>query len=451
MTLTTKTFWPAAISLGLLGALSAQTPAPTPPPQGAVAQPTYRLQVDVIPLDVLVRDSNGRFVPDLTKEEFEIYEDGVKQDIVAMTLVHGGRVSNLLETPQVSVREGVLLPPRRVANDTSGRVFVFFVDDLHLRFQNSAAVRDLFKRISRQLVHDGDLFGIISSGPSTIRVDMTYDKRRIDDSIERIMGDALKPSEIIDRPTAQAALPEIRQRAHVAFKIMYELLTNLEKLQGRRKALVWISEGYDFNPFHQSRYGLLGHDSPFVQNVSNSMANTYINENLGPEDRNRITNVTSDSVRSEMRDETFSEVDLAAELGELTRAANRANTTIYTIDPRGLIAGQDIDEQVSPNEYREMVITQQETLRALAVDTGGIAVVNQNDFGRALSRIDAETSDYYVLGYSSNNPDPTHRRRKIEIRIRRDGVEGFTRSEYVLRPTPPPGAPKPAAPATPPR
>ena len=51
--------------------------------------------------------------------------------------------------------------------------------------------------------------------------------------------------------------------------------------------------------------------------------------------------------------------------------------------------------------------------------TGGIAVVNTNDFSKALRRIDAETSDYYVLAYYSTNPDPTQRRRQIEIKTGR--------------------------------
>jgi hypothetical protein len=45
-------------------------------------------------------------------------------------------------------------------------------------------------------------------------------------------------------------------------------------------------------------------------------------------------------------------------------------------------------------------------MRVLAEETGGLAVVNQNDFDKALKRIDAESSDYYVLGYYSSNPDP---------------------------------------------
>ena len=76
-----------------------------------------------------------------------------------------------------------------------------------------------------------------------------------------------------------------------------------------------------------------------------------------------------------MQNETFSDADLAFELSEITRAANRANTTIYTIDPRGLVAGQDIDEPVDPQEWNEHLRKTQDTMRILAEDTGGIAVV----------------------------------------------------------------------------
>jgi len=68
--------------------------------------------------------------------------------------------------------------------------------------------------------------------------------------------------------------------------------------------------------------------------------------------------------------------------------------------------------------------------------TGGIAVVNQNDFDKALKRIDAETSDYYMLGYYSSNPDPTRRTRKIEVKTARDGVSVWARSSYSLKAPP---------------
>ena len=68
--------------------------------------------------------------------------------------------------------------------------------------------------------------------------------------------------------------------------------------------------------------------------------------------------------------------------------------------------------------------------------TGGIAVVNTNDFTKALQRIDAETSDYYVLGYYSTNPDPTQRRRAIEIRLtgKNADLDLLYRKEYTLKP-----------------
>ena len=131
---------------------------------------------------------------------------------------------------------------------------------------------------------------------------------------------------------------------------------------------------------------------------------------------------------------SFAEADLVGELAELTRQANRSNTTIYTIDPRGLVGGPDLDEKIDMAEWQTHVSSTQSSLRTLAELTGGTAVINQNDFAKALKRIDAETSDYYVLGYYSNNPDPLKKRRKIEVKVTRKGMNVFHRAEYRLRP-----------------
>jgi VWFA-related protein len=111
---------------------------------------------------------------------------------------------------------------------------------------------------------------------------------------------------------------------------------------------------------------------------------------------------------------------------------------MYTIDPRGLVGMGDIDEQVDPQQWSEYVRKSQDSLRVIAEETGGIAVVNQNDFSKALKRIDAETSDYYVLGYYSKNPDATKRRRQVEVKISRKGAQPWFRKEYVLKPPPKP-------------
>ena len=249
----------------------------------------------------------------------------------------------------------------------------------------------------------------------------------------------LEPSEIINTGTGGEGPTELRYQAHVAFSTMQEALENLEKVHNRRKALVWVSEGYDFNPFQDSRLGLRDGSSPFLQNQSNVMANT---QDSGDGSSSRGTDPM---VQQQQQSETFSDSELAFELGEITRSANRANTTIYTIDPRGLVAGSDIDEQVDPTEWGNYVRKSQDSLRVLSEETGGLAVVNMNDFDKALKNIDAASSDYYVLGYYSKNPDPTQRRRKVEVRVTRKGVDVFSRKEYVLR------APKPAAPSAAPK
>lgn len=432
MALFHRGFWSAIGCVTLAAGLAAQAPNSAQTGQSPDS-PVFRVQVDAVTTDVIVKDDRGQFIADLSKDDFEVYEDGVKQDITSMTMSHGGRVTNVLEAPPPTAPEGIILPQVRRVNDTSGRIFLFFVDDLHMQFQSSGRVRELFKKIGRTLLHDGDLFGIVSSGPSSIAIDMTYDRNRLEDAIKKIAGDGLKPSEIINGASGAGGPTELRHRAHVAFSTMSEAMRNLEKVHNRRKALVWVSEGYDFNPFQDSRLGLRDPGSPFLQNESNVRANNPDNgDGTTSQGRNSFTDMQKQS-------ETFSDADLASELGDITRAANRANTTIYTIDPRGLIAGSDIDEQVDPTEWNRFVRKTQDSMRVLAEETGGLAVVNQNDFDKALKRIDAESSDYYVLGYYSSNPDPTKRRRKIEVRVvKRENLNVMSRTEYVLRPTPRP-------------
>ena len=134
----------------------------------------------------------------------------------------------------------------------------------------------------------------------------------------------------------------------------------------------------------------------------------------------------------------FSEADLIREIAELTRAANRANATFYTIDPRGLVAGADIDQDVDPTEWNNYLRTSQDTLRVLAEQTGGFAAVNSNDFDKAIKRIDNETSDYYVLGYYSTNPDPLKRTRKLEITSKKPNLDIKSRQSYSLKLPPAP-------------
>jgi VWFA-related protein len=405
--------------LALSAGVGAQTQPPSARPQAPAApqapSATFRVAIDYVTTDVIARNNRDQFVADLTKGDFELFEDGVKQDITSLTLVHGGRVHNLAAPPAPAATEGLVLPVSRPRNDTAGRIFLIIVDDLHLDFRNTGRIRDLFKRISKTLIHEGDMFSIVSTGPSSLAIDPTYDLKVLDESIKKITGNGLKPSDIIQGAEGADGPSEVRYRSHVAFSTAYDMLTQMEKINNRRKAVIWVSNGYDFNPFAESR---LGEDPVFGGRFGQTREEGR--QQQGPNGQNQ-----------------FADADLARELSEVTRTANRANATLYTIDPRGLVAGSDLDETLDPVEYGEHVRKTQDSLRVLAEQTGGIAVVNQNNFDKALKRIDAETSDYYMVGYSSSNPDPLKRTRKIEVKlVNRPGVSVWSRTSYSLRQLP---------------
>ena len=78
------------------------------------------------------------------------------QSLVSFSLTHGGRTYNIDAPPRQAI-EGLAVPPARPAASDSGRIFFILIDDLHLDFRDTARVRDLFKRISSELIHDGDM------------------------------------------------------------------------------------------------------------------------------------------------------------------------------------------------------------------------------------------------------------------------------------------------------
>ena len=422
------------VALALLGAgagVSAQNPQDPKKPEGILApvpqsRDVIRRSVDLVTTDVIVRDDKGQFVANLAKGDFDVLEDGVKQDLVTFVLTHGGRVINDVGAPPPPVQEGILLPPPRPTNDASGRIFLIFVDDLHMDFRNTGRIRDLFKKIRKELIHDGDMFGIVSTGPSSISVDMTYDVKRLDEAINKIAGSGLKPQEIIETPDGSQGPPEVRYRAHVAFSTAYEILGNLQQVHNRRKAFIYVSNGYDFDPFSKSR-----------AKESNERFSSMMGRN-NSDDSSDSNNQSSETNPFSKTGNQFAAADLASELSELTRMANRSNVTMYTIDPRGLVGGPDLDEtKLDMTDWQDHIRETQSSLRVIADLTGGYAVVNSNDFDKALKRIDAETSDYYVLGYYSSNPDPLKKRRAIEIKVAKPGKYDLKyKTSYTLRPPP---------------
>jgi VWFA-related protein len=406
-------------------AVWAQSPAPSQtqnPQQGT----RFTSAIDFVRRDVTPRDAKtGQFIPNLTKDDFILLEDGVVQKIDTMTLVHGGRVINDVAPIAVAPPAGVVLPPARPPIDSSGRLIVIFIDDLHFDFRLTSRVRQLLKQMSDYLIHEGDLWTAVSTGYSSVEQGLTYDRKRINEVVSKVQGAGLKSTDLVNAQSTANGPAEVRYRANTAFSTAYDLLKQLEKVTDRRKTFLYVSSGYDFNPFPEARKR-----ADARRNSTDGSTDLGLTD-PNPVDPSLLTNPF------EERNNQLGEADLVNEMAELTRQANRANVTFYAIDPRGLTAGPDLDErEVNTTEYMDNVRKTQDTLRVISDLTGGFAVVNQNDFVKALKRIDAETSDYYVLGYYSNNPDPLKRVRKVEIEVKRPNTDLTYVKQYTLKPPP---------------
>jgi VWFA-related protein len=390
----------------------------------AQEQPTFRSGVTLVSTDVIPRDSSGRFISDLTRENFTVLEDGVQQTLASFALVHGGRTFTAMEAPRAEVPEGIVLPQaRRPVANVAGRVVVIIVDDLHFEPEYTPHVRRLIDTLVTNLLHDGDMAAIVSSGPSSIEIGLTYDRKLIAAAATKIRGSGMTAAELFQMLESSQGPGDLRNRAQRAFYTAYNLINELEKVQNKRKAVIYVSTGYDFDPFAEARRGrdrVMGGRFADPTRFLIDEDNPYF----------RLPAITAD-------------VDLYAYMRELTLAANRSNATLFTVDPRGLAGIVDAGQYLDQSEWRTYLQKTQSSLRYLAEETGGFAVVNDNDFATAFKRIDAETSDYYVIGYYSSNPDPKKRVRQIEVKVDRPNVNVMARTAYSLKTPGTPPAPPP--------
>src|SRR4029453_507088 len=104
-------------------------------------QTTFQATTDHIRTYVIVKDNKGQFVSDLRPDEFQVFEDGVPQKVTTFSRAFGGRIlSQLAETPAAPT-EGLILPPAGPPKDVSGRIFIVFIDDMHLQALDSIKTR----------------------------------------------------------------------------------------------------------------------------------------------------------------------------------------------------------------------------------------------------------------------------------------------------------------------
>ena len=438
-------------------------PAPAPAPRTpAQTGQTFRSGTEIVSIDVYPRDAKGAFVPTLNIADFQIFEDGVEQKIENLARVNGGQFYNVYAAARPTRSEGLVLPKTQPPPDMAGRIFIIFIDDLHFPASATPIVRNYLKQIRDTLVHENDLIGFVSSGFSSIEMDPSYDyqHKRFNEVINKVVGSGPKIEEMISMQSGADGLSELNRNVASAFLAAANLLKQMENIRDKRKAFVWISNGYDLGPFKDSR--MLKEFERYARAGACGQPEDDPDPSIGEEDtrpRNdpcryvdgdiaQLQNVRiaeSEGGRDLLGRNTlqWKQGDLMSEMTQLIAAATRANTQIYTIDPRGLIAGLNdasMQQSLSNQEETEFLINTVGTLQALAENTGGIACVRTNDCRSMLQQIDNLTSDYYMIGYRSTNPDPFKLARKIEIKVRRPEVQvvpgkDYRDTYYLKRPT----------------
>ncbi len=428
-----KATLPILFATTIVFAQAPKTPQTAPPTPQQGQRPTFSARTDYISTDVRVVDRKGMFIPGLSKHDFEVYEDGKLQTIVNFQPFIGGRaLPTFVGTMPAPAADGIILPAPAKRHDTLGRFFIIFIDDMHLQPGDTPIVRQTLRTIRDELLKENDIVGVVSTGFSSIEQNPVYDPqhKRFSAAIEKVMGSADTPREIIDLPMTAGGVQRLRYNANVAFKTAYSMLEQAAKLTDRRKAFIYVSSGYHFNPFKDSRYEkaleMLG------------IPRTIGSDQQDPDGKN---NSSSDGSVTRLPGENpfdrpgaeFSEMDLISELAYLTTEARRSNVVFYTVDPRGLQAGANLADRLTYHEWRDWVTTTTTSLHILGDQTGGFCICEKNDIRPDLRRIDAEMSDYYVIGYNTNNPDPLKLHRRIEIKIpKHPDARLIYKSEYRL-------------------
>jgi VWFA-related protein len=140
---------------------------------------------------------------------------------------------------------------------------------------------------------------------------------------------------------------------------------------------------------------------------------------------------------------TQSGTDNQSALRATTAAAVKANASIYSMDIRGLQAFPPGGEAQSASLHGQSAYSgaavlndlsgnaaSQDSLATLSSDTGGKAFFDSNDFGTVFSQVQKDSSAYYVLGFTSNNPLKDGRFRRLKVQVNRSDLKLDFRAGY---------------------
>lgn len=415
----------AGLSLLTAGVLAQAPQSPAPQAQ---TPPVFRAEVESVEVDAIVTDRDGKFVRTLTKDDFEVYQDGKRQPIALVNLIEHPLPGTLAPPPAIQADPDVATN----ANANEGRLYVLVLDGLHISAENKVKTTAVARLFVEQYLGQSDMMAVLHvGGTAPYSQDLTRSRARLLSSIDKFKAGNMIPSESNSIAETSAATQqtttnddgtttttslivadlfesERAQAAMSTLNALKEISTRLGTVRGRRKSLIFISEGFI---------------SP--------QANSDPTDAVAAIDASR-SRALADSIEISLQD--------------AARAATLNDVTIYTVDPRGLMPnGGRADATVDTSDtYIAQAVEnarQIQSMRDVAVLTGGTAIVNTNNLAGGLQRMVVENSAYYVLAFTPTPLTKDGKMHRLEVKVRQKGLNVKSRRAYLAAspnaPTPP--------------
>ena len=408
-----------------------QPPAEQKPPatqQDAQKQPTFKSSINFVRVDVIISDNKGNPVLDLKQEEFSVFEDGKPQNVETFSVVKIDPLDQVEGPTNGEIRTS--LDEEREAARPEVRLFVILLDDYHVRRGNDMAVRrPLIDFIENQLA-PADMVAVMYPLTPVSDIGFTRSRSRLISAISNFEGRKFNytPRNRFEEQYAQypAATVE-RIRNQVTMSALKAAAVRMGSLREGRKSIIFVSEG-----FTSSLPPQLADPNAQFPGMGN------------PNRRNP-------QARTDDRYDMAAMTDMFNDMREVFSTANRQNTSIYAVDPRGLGAFEyNINEGVGLTQDANQLKSAIDTLHTLANNTDGRAIVNRNDLAAGMKQIMRDSSGYYLLGYTSSRAPTDGKFHEIKVQVKRRGVDVRARKGYwaltkddLARATAPP---KPEAP-----
>jgi VWFA-related protein len=386
-------------------------PSPNPPAPEPTGQqpPLIRSGINYVRVDVIVSDKDGQPVMDLSQDDFSLTEDGKPQKIDAFSVVNLDRLETVENGPPRIIKND--FDEEREASRPDVRLFVILLDDYHVKRGNDMAVRKPLVEFLQNQLAPADMVAIMY--PLTPITDLRFSRDRDSavSAIERFLGRkfdytprntfeeqyAMYPAQVVERVRNQVTMDALKGAA-----------MKMGSLREGRKSIIFVSEGFT---------SLL----PAQLSDPNASMPGYRNPN-----RNNPNAPVATPGQQLMAD-----ADLITDMQQVFRDVNRQNTSIYSVDPRGLAVFEyDINAGVGLQQDRGDLRSTQDSLRVLAANTDGRAIVDRNDLAAGMKQIIRDSSGYYLLGYNSSQAPTDGKFHSIKVNVKRRGLDVRARKGY---------------------